>query len=179
MLNLLIIISLITSFIVALLVLKFSNKNFGNRVLALSLLLLVVFFNYTYYHYNSGESYTNFSGLTDNMGPYSNLTLGLDTPNTSSYLHCQNKLPDKNSSAETDLCMTGSHSLDGNSKVHSCQKIDKPSLDGKDYSDKSLAMFSCNYCSPACCPSTFSCSGGCVCTTPTQLSWIQSRGNNH
>jgi len=43
----------------------------------------------------------------------------------------------------------------------------------------SMFMFAQNVSSPACCPSTFSSSGGCVCSTVQQRRWVaQQRGNN-
>jgi len=41
-----------------------------------------------------------------------------------------------------------------------------------------LFMFKNNQCKPECCGSSFSCSGGCVCTTPDQRQYIASRGGN-
>ena len=42
----------------------------------------------------------------------------------------------------------------------------------------SLFMFKNNQCKPECCGSTFSCDGGCVCTTPEQRNFINARGGN-
>ena len=42
----------------------------------------------------------------------------------------------------------------------------------------SLFMFKNNQCKPSCCGSSFSCSGGCVCTTPDQRQYIAGRGGN-
>lgn len=44
--------------------------------------------------------------------------------------------------------------------------------------DDSLFMFKNNQCKPECCGSSFSCSGGCVCTTPNQRQYLASRGGN-
>ena len=44
-----------------------------------------------------------------------------------------------------------------------------------DISDE-MFMLSRNYVSPYCCPSTYSSSNGCVCTTPEQIRYIASRG---
>ena len=45
--------------------------------------------------------------------------------------------------------------------------------------DDSMFMFAKNISSPACCPSSYSTSSGCVCTTPAQRRLIgQTRGNN-
>ena len=41
-----------------------------------------------------------------------------------------------------------------------------------------LFMFKNNQCRPECCPSSFSCGGGCVCTTPAQRQMIAGRGGN-
>jgi len=42
----------------------------------------------------------------------------------------------------------------------------------------SLFMFKNNQCKPECCPSSFSCDGGCVCTSPDQRDVIAHRGGN-
>ena len=41
--------------------------------------------------------------------------------------------------------------------------------------EDSLFMFGKNKCSPECCPSTYSCNGGCVCTTEEQRNRIRGR----
>jgi hypothetical protein len=52
------------------------------------------------------------------------------------------------------------------------------SLDGTKNTENSMFMFARNQCKPECCPATFSCDGGCVCTTPQQRAFINQRGNN-
>ena len=42
----------------------------------------------------------------------------------------------------------------------------------------SLFMFKNNQCKPECCGASFSCGGGCVCTTPQQRQYIAGRGGN-
>lgn len=42
----------------------------------------------------------------------------------------------------------------------------------------SLFMFKNNQCKPECCPSSYTCDGGCVCTSPDQRQVIASRGGN-
>ena len=42
----------------------------------------------------------------------------------------------------------------------------------------SLFMFKNNQCKPECCGSSFSCDGGCVCTSPQQRNFINERGGN-
>lgn len=45
-------------------------------------------------------------------------------------------------------------------------------------SENELAIFSNNIQSPLCCPSTYSGSDGCVCATPQQMKYLNSRGGN-
>ena len=46
-------------------------------------------------------------------------------------------------------------------------------------SKDNMFLFKDNLCSPSCCPSTYSCSGGCVCTTDQQNKSTRQRlGNN-
>jgi hypothetical protein len=44
--------------------------------------------------------------------------------------------------------------------------------------DDQLFMFKNNQCKPECCGASFSCGGGCVCTTPQQRQYIAERGGN-
>jgi hypothetical protein len=41
-----------------------------------------------------------------------------------------------------------------------------------------LFMFKDNQCKPECCGSSYSCDGGCVCTTPEQRKFVNERGGN-
>jgi hypothetical protein len=41
-----------------------------------------------------------------------------------------------------------------------------------------LFIFKNNQCKPECCGASYSCGGGCVCTTPKQRDLIASRGGN-
>ena len=54
-----------------------------------------------------------------------------------------------------------------------------PTVDGDPNSPKQLFTLAHNQCHPGCCPSTYSCSTGCVCTTDKQRSFINNRGGNH
>lgn len=45
-------------------------------------------------------------------------------------------------------------------------------------SPDNMFIFKNNQCKPECCGSTFSCDGGCVCTTPDQRNFINARGGN-
>ena len=53
-----------------------------------------------------------------------------------------------------------------------------PPIDGVESSPHKLFMLANNKVSPKCCPSTFSTSMGCVCSTHQQREFIKNRGNN-
>lgn len=54
-----------------------------------------------------------------------------------------------------------------------------PPIDGQDGSPGKMFMFANNRSSPNCCPSTFSTSTGCVCTTKEQRDFVNNRGHNN
>lgn len=49
-------------------------------------------------------------------------------------------------------------------------------VDGTDNTPRDMFMFAHNQSHPECCPSTYSTSTGCVCTTPAQRRWLYMRG---
>ena len=51
------------------------------------------------------------------------------------------------------------------------------SVNGRKDGPKSMFMFAYNKYSPACCPSTYSTSRGCICMTDEQKKFINNRGN--
>ena len=51
-----------------------------------------------------------------------------------------------------------------------------PTVDDKANSPKSLFTFAFNQCRPECCPSTYSCDRGCICTNESQRRFINKRG---
>lgn len=53
-----------------------------------------------------------------------------------------------------------------------------PSVTGNSNDPKSMFMFTHNQCHPDCCPSTYSCDNGCVCTTKQQRDFLSKRGKN-
>tara|TARA_Y100000389_G_scaffold194254_1_gene223999 strand:+ start:1037 stop:1768 length:732 start_codon:yes stop_codon:yes gene_type:complete len=54
-----------------------------------------------------------------------------------------------------------------------------PPVDGDVSSPNKMFMLANNRSSPNCCPSTFSTSTGCVCTTKKQRDYVNRRGNNN
>ena len=55
-------------------------------------------------------------------------------------------------------------------------KSNGPTVDGTNRTPNNMFMFAYNQCRPECCPSTYSCDRGCVCTTEQQRNFINSRG---
>ena len=53
-----------------------------------------------------------------------------------------------------------------------------PTVDGTKDGPRSIFMFTYNQCHPDCCPSTYSCSNGCVCTNEKQRELLNKRGRN-
>lgn len=54
-----------------------------------------------------------------------------------------------------------------------------PTVDGTPNAPRDMFVFAHNQTSPLCCPSTYSTSTGCVCTTPEQRAFIVRRGTNN
>lgn len=104
------------------------------------------------------------------MGPFDNLSLTTGNP-LSEYL----RLVSNTLSSSDELCV-----YQGNENPLKCKKTTGlnigPTVDGKSGSPKSMFMFKNNKSSPNCCPSTFSTSAGCVCTTEEQRKFVNSRG---
>ena len=127
------------------------------------------------------EEFTNYEGFEnapkimnqkpDMMGPYDGLCL--QTGNKQPWM----KTPDETALVPNDALFTYLSSqgptkpvFTDNSSLHG------PSVDGHPDSDKKMFMLANNRTSPNCCPSTFSTSTGCVCTTKNQRDFVASRG---
>ena len=104
------------------------------------------------------------------MGPYDGLVLTTGDPK-SKYL----KLNDVSLATKKDMCVyQGSElPLECNKTLYSGMG---PSVTGIDGGDQNMFMLYRNKSSPNCCPSTYSTSTGCVCTTQDQRDYIARRG---
>ena len=104
------------------------------------------------------------------MGPYDGLVLTLDNP-VSKYLKQNNVSLAK----KEDMCV-----YQGIDVPLKCDKTlysgMGPSITGVPDDDQNMFMLYRNKSSPECCPSTFSTSTGCVCTTEDQRNYINRRG---
>jgi hypothetical protein len=109
--------------------------------------------------------------MPDMMGPYDGLCL--QTGNDQYWM----KSPDETALVPNDALFTYLSSQGPTKPVFTDNStLYGPSIDGHPDSDKKMFMLANNRTSPACCPSTFSTSTGCVCTTKNQRDFIASRG---
>jgi len=132
-------------------------------------------------HYNNYKSNKNIEPfenspkvvqqMPDMMGPYDGLCL--QTGNNQYWI----KSPDETALVPNDALFTYLSSQGPTKPVFTDNSsLNGPSVDGHPDSEKKLFMLANNRTSPNCCPSTFSTSTGCVCTTKNQRDFIASRG---
>ena len=109
--------------------------------------------------------------MPDIMGPYDGLCL--QTGNRENWM----KKPDETALVPNDALFTYLSSQGPTKPVFTDNSsLTGPPIDGHPDSDKKMFMLANNRTSPNCCPSTFSTSTGCVCTTKNQRDFIASRG---
>ena len=106
-----------------------------------------------------------------NMGPYDGIML--KTGNT----ECWMKSPDSaplvpNDGLYTYLSSQGPIKM----KLSDQAALVGPPVDGVKGSPEKMFMWANNVTSPQCCPSTFSTSTGCLCTTKNQRDFVAARG---
>lgn len=108
---------------------------------------------------------------TVNTGPYDGLCL--KTGNDEYWM----KSPDETSLVPNDTLYTYLSSQGPiKMKLSDQAALSGPPVDGVAGSFEKMFMWANNVASPLCCPSTFSTSTGCVCTTQNQRDYIAGRG---
>jgi len=106
-----------------------------------------------------------------NTGPYDGLCL--KTGNTEYWM----KSPDETALVPNDGLYTYLSSQGPiKMKLSDQAALRGPPVDGVAGSPEKMFMFANNVTSPLCCPSTFSTSTGCVCSTKNQRDFIAARG---
>ena len=118
-----------------------------------------------------GEKGPDIKASNLNTGPYDGLCL--KTGNKEYWM----KSPDEtslvpNEGLYTYLSSQGPIKM----KLSDQSALRGPPVDGVDGSAEKMFMFANNISSPLCCPSTFTTSTGCMCTTKNQRDFIASRG---
>ena len=106
-----------------------------------------------------------------NTGPYDGLCL--KTGNQEYWM----KSPDETTLLPNDKLYTYLSSQGPiKMKLSDQAALNGPPIDGVDGSAEKMFMWANNVTSPLCCPSTFSTSTGCLCTTKNQRDYIAARG---
>ena len=112
--------------------------------------------------------------LYNNVSSYDGLCL--KTGNAEPWRHSPTNVPlisDKN------LYTIQGHDSPLKPVISDPSSLSGPSLDGTPDQPNKMFMFANNQSSPSCCPSTFTTSTGCVCTTDKQMDFVASRGYNN
>lgn len=161
--------------------LKYIKLNLNDITKILLLMLLLVVF----YKKRQIESFVPFFKLNDNIGRpfgHDNINLYTDEFNPTNFFHNSernNECPGQNPSCNTpfvDPVVNFPNSI-SEGKIKIDEKMNNPSVDGTPNSPKSRFMFAYNQCKPECCPGTYSCNGGCVCTNKNQVDYLNKRGS--
>ena len=106
-----------------------------------------------------------------NMGPYDGICLKTGNP------EYWMKSPDESALVPNDGLYTYLSSQGPiKMKLSDLAALRGPPVDGVKGSPEKMFMWANNVTSPQCCPSTFSTSTGCLCTTKNQRDFIASRG---
>ena len=117
------------------------------------------------------ETKTETVGSKLNMGPYDGLCL--KTGNEEYWM----KSPDNSELVSNEQLFTYLGSQGPLKMALSDQAaLTGPSITGKEGSPTKMSIFANNQASLSCCPSTYSTSTGCICTTEDQRRFINSRG---
>lgn len=77
---------------------------------------------------------------------------------------------------DKDLYVIQGHTNPNEPVFSDSSNINGPPVDGDIEGSKSMFMFKNNVVSPLCCPSSFTTSDGCVCSTEKQRNYINNRG---
>ena len=112
--------------------------------------------------------------LYNNVSAYDGLCL--KTGNAEFWSHSPNNVP---LIGNDTLYTVQGHSTPEKPVKSDPSSLSGPSIDGTPDQPNKMFMFANNQVSPNCCPSTFSTSTGCVCTTDKQRDFVASRGYNN
>ncbi len=112
--------------------------------------------------------------MYNNVSAYDGLCL--KTGNKQFWSHSPNNVPLIN---DESLYTILGHTTSEKPVMSDPSSLSGPSLDGTEDTPNKMFMFANNVSSPNCCPSTFSTSTGCVCTTDNQRDFVAARGFNN
>ena len=112
--------------------------------------------------------------LYNNVSAYDGLCL--KTGNQEFWSHSPTNVP---LVSDSNLFTIQGHDTPEKPVLSDPSSLSGPSLDGTPDTPNKMFMLANNQSSPNCCPSTFSTSTGCVCTTDKQRDFVASRGYNN
>jgi hypothetical protein len=141
--------------------------------LSLTLVFIVLFFHYV--------NYDSESDLMKKQTEYfSNNNKGLlnSNPEPSIYEVVTHHKKEDNKKDHVLKTKPDNYKLAKNTETYFGHQIPLEPVSDSPLNNEPMAIFSKNICSPLCCPSTYSCSNGCVCTTDQQRDMIKQRGGN-
>ena len=175
----LIIIILIVFYISSEFNIKKSIKSNNSIILCLLILGLIIFFIYRDFN-KTTESFYNKIYLKNRLNKRNNKNQVLGNYPSIFKTKCYNN-NNNNKKVRFNLVNKSTiHSPIGtpHQLTEDISSSNFPSVDGKEGSAKHLFMFAKNQCRPECCPGTYSCDKGCICTTENQEKLLSSRGSN-
>lgn len=77
------------------------------------------------------------------------------------------------------LTIIHAHAISTSAKGSLLEGFASAILDDDDKDTSRILMFRSNEFKPECCPYTYSSSSGCACANPSQIDFLQKRGNNN
>lgn len=148
---------------------------------SMNVILLIIILIFVYCYYNMRDSFINYASTQYKMGKCGGIQLSQKRdvlPIGGSYSNLVLK-PEKRQSYPLVSDVTIFSPVgDGIKLTPGMQSHRFPSVDGRRGSPKKMFMFAHNQHRPECCPSTYSSSLGCVCTTDKQRKFLNMRGAN-
>ena len=146
--------------------------NMENMNILLILMIICVLYNQILKKFEEFENIENFAPVDYTMGDFSNLLLKPDGCSDWRKPPACNKL-------QSNIFVPQGTQVPLKTRISEPIK-EGPPVDGnsKDDNRKDMFIFAYNKSSPDCCPSTYSTSTGCICTTKNQRDYINQRGNN-
>lgn len=149
--------------------LDFINYNIINDTIKILLLIALLI---SILHNNKSEGFTN------KVGPYSDLDLSKFIRNTNVPLK-EPKFYSNECNLKGDESYAYTQNKCGTPLTQDIDSNHRPTVDGSPgMNKKKLFMLTYNQCKPECCPSTYTCSNGCVCLTDNQRDFLTKRGHN-
>ena len=144
----------------------------GGLFLLIIIVNIILLFTYCPRGKSSSETFRTFKNDIHQGDNYDNLYL---SPKGSCWRHPPSDLPILK---PNQIYTPQGHSInqDKINSLSSSYNQEGPPVSASKDSPKSLFTFAYNQCRPECCPSTYSCDRGCICTNEQQRKLLNQRG---